>query len=138
MNDFIYACKIRLLDSGDYFITGYDRASGRYAGWWLSSRMVKISASAADSLLLCTLRAMLQSSRIIEPDSVNENALLHSTLQFGGFRSHQQMDSHSKMLFVEGRCDGWIQLTPTRYEHRQGFAHESAHAQRLHIDSRTF
>lgn len=138
MTEFIHALEIRLLGTGDYLMQSCDRVEGGHCGWWLSPRMVRVSAAAADAVLAANLAALLPTSRIIGADEADEKALLRNLLKFSGCASQKQLDSNSKMVFAQGRGDGRIALTPTRYQHRQGFAHDTARTVSLSLDSSDF
>lgn len=138
MVDFIFACEVRQIDSNDYVLTGYDFMPPPYSGYWISYRAVKISKDFFDAVFIDILNKTLESTKIIDINTLNEKDLMKKWLKFCGFQNLKKLDNSSKMVFVRKEKNGLIELIPTHLEENQGFIHLTQYAKKLSPDDKNF
>ncbi|WP_343292945.1 hypothetical protein AAHN93_14415 [Vandammella animalimorsus] len=138
MSDVVFACEVRQFSNGDYVLIGYDLVRGPHAGYWISSRMVKVSKDAFDFVFLDAFKNIFKSTVVIGHDEADEKVLMRRWLKFCGFPSERRLDDASRVIFAIGKNDGFVDLVPARFEYGQGFAHMVERSERLLLNDEGF
>ena len=117
-----YSCDVRLLWSNEIIITSFDVIEPKNTADWTSLRMVRLSKEAINLCFADSLKNLLYSKKLINPQEIDPKLLLKNTAKFAGYTSFKQLNIHSKIISVYGNKKGELEFVPMKYERDGSFS----------------